>query len=81
MVQAVQFRGSLSGEVIQTNFTLPNIKANEVLIKVTHSGICASDIHQLHKPLVLGHEGECDFTRTYLYLCIVLLTNYLQVLA
>lgn len=58
MVEAIQFRGSLSGEIIQQTFTLPAIKANEVLVKVTHSGLCGSDVHQLTKPLVLGHEGK-----------------------
>ncbi|RYP79004.1 hypothetical protein DL769_003077 [Monosporascus sp. CRB-8-3] len=56
MVNAIQFRGSPSGEVVQTTFTLPAIKPDEVLIKVTHSGLCGSDIHQLRKQLVLGHE-------------------------
>lgn len=59
MVNAIQFRGSPSGEIVQTTFTLPDIKPDEVLIKVTHSGLCGSDIHQVQKPLVLGHEGKC----------------------
>lgn len=57
MVKSVQFRGSPSGEVIQTSFDLPDIKPDEVLVKVTHSGLCGSDIHMLQRPLVLGHEG------------------------
>lgn len=58
MVEAIQFRGSESGKVVQTTFVLPNIKPDEVLVKVTHSGLCGSDIHMLQKPLVLGHEGK-----------------------
>ncbi|PYI05405.1 NADP-dependent alcohol dehydrogenase [Aspergillus sclerotiicarbonarius CBS 121057] len=57
MVHAIQFRGSPSGEVIQTSFNLPDIQSDEVLVRVTHSGLCGSDIHKLQLPLVLGHEG------------------------
>ncbi|OKL57276.1 hypothetical protein UA08_07580 [Talaromyces atroroseus] len=57
MVEAIQFRGTPSGQIIQTRATLPDIKPDEALVKVTHSGLCGSDIHQLKKPLVLGHEG------------------------
>ncbi|KAJ9258807.1 hypothetical protein DTO212C5_8679 [Paecilomyces variotii] len=57
MVNAIQFRGSPEGKVVQTTFNLPAIQADEVLVRVTHSGLCGSDIHALNKPLVLGHEG------------------------
>ncbi|PWY87212.1 NADP-dependent alcohol dehydrogenase [Aspergillus sclerotioniger CBS 115572] len=57
MVQATQFRGSTSGKVIQTTAELPDIKADEVLVKVTDSGLCGSDLHFMKLPLVLGHEG------------------------
>ncbi|OJJ32708.1 hypothetical protein ASPWEDRAFT_116085 [Aspergillus wentii DTO 134E9] len=57
MVQAIQFRGSPSGEIIQETNTLPDVKPDEVLIQVTHSGLCGSDLHMLKLPLVLGHEG------------------------
>lgn len=45
---------------------LPNIKANEVLIKVLNCGVCGSDVHYyqhgrignfiVDKPIILGHE-------------------------
>ncbi|KAL3492313.1 NADP-dependent alcohol dehydrogenase [Aspergillus germanicus] len=57
MVTATQFRGSESGDVVQTTFTLPDIQPDEVLVRVTHSGLCGSDIHMIKLPLVLGHEG------------------------
>ncbi|KAL2824274.1 chaperonin 10-like protein [Aspergillus cavernicola] len=46
-----------SGDRVETSFTLPEVQADEVLVKVTHSGLCGSDIHMLKLPLVLGHEG------------------------
>jgi hypothetical protein len=57
MVTATQFRGSETGDVVQTTFALPEIQPDEVLVKVTHSGLCGSDIHMIKLPLVLGHEG------------------------
>ncbi|PYI00054.1 NADP-dependent alcohol dehydrogenase [Aspergillus ellipticus CBS 707.79] len=57
MVTATQFRGSTSGDVVETSFVLPEIQPDEVLVRVTHSGLCGSDIHMLKLPLVLGHEG------------------------
>lgn len=65
MVEAIQFRGTPSGEIIQQTFTLPAIKADEVLVKVTHSGLCGSDVHQVKKPLVLGHEGKPPLSPSY----------------
>ncbi|RAL04045.1 NAD(P)-dependent alcohol dehydrogenase [Aspergillus ibericus CBS 121593] len=57
MVQATQFRGSPSGHIVQTTAELPNIQPDEVLVKVTDSGLCGSDLHFLSVPMVLGHEG------------------------
>ncbi|KAF2453480.1 NADP-dependent alcohol dehydrogenase, partial [Lineolata rhizophorae] len=56
-------RGSSSGKVVQTTFELPPVKPDEVLVKVTHSGLCGSDIHMLSQPLVLGHEGKSTSMR------------------
>ncbi|GAD92015.1 succinate semialdehyde dehydrogenase, putative [Paecilomyces variotii No. 5] len=56
MVNAVQFRGSENGIVREVN-ALPPIKDEDVLIRVTHSGLCGSDILALKQPMVLGHEG------------------------
>lgn len=60
MPRAIQFRGSPSGDIVQTEYDLPPIKPNEVLIKITHSGLCGSDLFFLQQPLVLGHEGRFE---------------------
>ncbi|GKZ87982.1 hypothetical protein AnigIFM59636_006940 [Aspergillus niger] len=57
MVQAMQFRGSASGKVVRTTAELPDAGPDEVLVKVTDSGLCGSDLHFLRVLLVLGHEG------------------------
>lgn len=60
MIQAIQFRRSPSGEVVQTTAELPGVKPDEVLVKVTDSGLCGSDLLFLKVPLVLGHECRCS---------------------
>jgi threonine dehydrogenase-like Zn-dependent dehydrogenase len=43
---------------------IPELKPGEVLVKMTHAGVCGSDVHQwqgedprVPLPLILGHEG------------------------
>ncbi|KAL1847443.1 hypothetical protein Plec18167_005166 [Paecilomyces lecythidis] len=57
MVKVIEFYGSPDRKVMQKTSELPPIKADEVLVKVTHSGFCGSDLHMLGLPVVLGHEG------------------------
>ncbi|KIY64734.1 NADP-dependent alcohol dehydrogenase [Cylindrobasidium torrendii FP15055 ss-10] len=53
----VTFRGSASGEIVKGTFTRDALKGREVLIKITHSGLCGTDLHLIHADQVLGHEG------------------------
>ncbi|KAJ7180832.1 NADP-dependent alcohol dehydrogenase [Mycena filopes] len=50
------FKGSPDG-IVQATHHLDLPTGNEVLIKITHSGICGTDEHYRHSDLVLGHEG------------------------
>lgn len=57
MVQFTVFKGSKSGAIIKST-TTREIKANEALVRVTHSGLCGTDEHHRHDDgMVLGHEG------------------------
>ncbi|KAH9218878.1 putative NADP-dependent alcohol dehydrogenase C 2 [Leptodontidium sp. 2 PMI_412] len=56
MVEFTVFKGSKEGKIVQAT-TKKDIKADEVLIKVTHSGLCGTDEHFKHADMVLGHEG------------------------
>jgi hypothetical protein len=50
----------LSGDpngVIHAKSSLRNIGALEVLVRVTHSGLCGTDIHDRASGCGLGHEG------------------------
>ncbi|EEB99789.1 hypothetical protein MPER_00440, partial [Moniliophthora perniciosa FA553] len=54
--QGITFRGSPSGKIVQSSFTRDSFATDEVVIKVTHSGVCGSELHFLHNDMVLGHE-------------------------
>lgn len=51
------YRGSASGEIVESSFERNSLDATEVLIRITHSGLCGTDLHALHHDMVLGHEG------------------------
>ncbi|KAL0575563.1 hypothetical protein V5O48_006407 [Marasmius crinis-equi] len=51
------FRGSESGQVVTSTFTREKLELDEVVIEITHSGVCGTDLHGLNKDMVLGHEG------------------------
>ncbi|KIS66208.1 putative NADP-dependent alcohol dehydrogenase [Mycosarcoma maydis] len=51
------FKGSKSGKVVKAQGGERTINARDVVIDITHSGLCFTDIHYLKKDMVLGHEG------------------------
>ncbi len=51
------FRGSASGEIVESSFTREELSPNDVVVKITHSGLCGTDLHYLNIDMVLGHEG------------------------
>jgi len=59
------------GQIVFENVAIPNIKDNEVLIKVMRIGICGSDIHVYHGkhpytsyPVIQGHEFSGKVVKT-----------------
>jgi threonine dehydrogenase-like Zn-dependent dehydrogenase len=50
------FKGSENGDIVKST-TAREVRPDEVLIKVTHSGVCGTDEHHRHRDIVLGHEG------------------------
>lgn len=56
MVEFTVFKGSKSGSIVESK-TTKNIGPHDVLLKVTHSGLCFTDVHFKHSDTVLGHEG------------------------
>jgi Zn-dependent alcohol dehydrogenase len=57
MPEFTVFKGSQNGEIVEGSTQRPDPTENEVLIRITHSGICGTDEHYKHANIVLGHEG------------------------
>ncbi len=57
MVSFTVFKGSQNGKIIKST-TTREVGPDEVLVKVTHSGLCGTDEHLRHRDIVLGHEGS-----------------------
>lgn len=51
------FKGSKDGSLVKSSTTRPDPVEDQVLIKVTHSGLCGTDLHYQHADMCLGHEG------------------------
>jgi D-arabinose 1-dehydrogenase-like Zn-dependent alcohol dehydrogenase len=56
MVDFKVFRGSESGAIKETK-TSKALGRNDVLVKVSHSGLCGTDAHYKSADVGLGHEG------------------------
>ncbi|KAJ7646971.1 chaperonin 10-like protein [Roridomyces roridus] len=56
-VEFTVYKGSASDGIVQATTNHPLPKGNQVLVKITHSGICGTDEHYKHADMVLGHEG------------------------
>ncbi|KAF9243493.1 chaperonin 10-like protein [Melanogaster broomeanus] len=53
------YKGSKEGKIVKSELhrdTL-NLKPDEVLLKITHAGLCGTDQHYKTSDMVLGHEG------------------------
>ena len=56
MVSFTVFKGSENGQIKEST-TTREVGPDEVLLKVTHSGVCGTDEHYRRTDMVLGHEG------------------------
>ena len=50
------YKGSKDGKIIEAT-NKREIKTGQVLIKITHSGLCGTDVHYKSADMALGHEG------------------------
>lgn len=51
------YKGSEKGEVVESATKRPDLEPTQVLLKVTHSGLCGTDVHYKAVDMALGHEG------------------------
>ena len=56
MVEFTTFNGSKDGSIHETKIT-KSLGPNEVLVRITHSGLCGTDVHYRGVDMALGHEG------------------------
>ena len=56
MANIFSLRG-VDGAVRATPAEAPELKPREVLVKITHSGLCGTDAFFVQHGCVLGHEG------------------------
>lgn len=54
----VLFKGTSDGKIVKEEHEKKtDLQDDEVLIKITHSGVCGTDLHYKNANIVLGHEG------------------------
>lgn len=57
MPSFVVYKGSESGKVVKSTTEKPELKGDQVLLRVTASGLCGTDLHYQKASMGLGHEG------------------------
>lgn len=51
------YKGSDSGKIVKAQTSRPDLNNDDVLVRVTASGVCGTDEHYKHADMALGHEG------------------------
>lgn len=50
------YKGSSSGKIVESK-THKDMRPDEVLVRITHAGLCGTDLHYKTQDMVLSHEG------------------------
>ena len=50
------YKGSKSGGIVEGTVHRDALRGDEVLVRITHSGLCGTDEHYRHTDQCLGHE-------------------------
>ncbi|CAK5273586.1 unnamed protein product [Mycena citricolor] len=56
-VEFTVFKGSKNDRIVEATTSRPAPTGTQVLVRITHSGICGTDEHFKHTDMALGHEG------------------------
>ncbi|KAJ5166087.1 uncharacterized protein N7482_004868 [Penicillium canariense] len=56
-IEFTVFKGSQDGSIRQEKSQRGDLERDDVLIRITHSGVCFTDVHYRHADMALGHEG------------------------
>jgi D-arabinose 1-dehydrogenase-like Zn-dependent alcohol dehydrogenase len=57
MVSFTVYKGAKDGKVYKSQTEKGDLKGDQVLLKVTASGLCGTDLHFRKADMGLGHEG------------------------
>ena len=57
MVSFTVYKGSKDGSIVKSSTSKSDLKGDQVLLRVTASGLCGTDEHYRTQDMVLGHEG------------------------
>ena len=52
------YKGSKDGSIVKSTTHQDGLQGDQVLLKITHSGLCGTDEHYRSVDQVLGHEGS-----------------------
>ena len=56
-IEYTVFKGSKDGTIQQGVTRRNELRNDDVLVRVTHSGVCGTDLHYMGADMALGHEG------------------------
>lgn len=56
-IEFTVFKGSKDGTIQQEVTRRDDLKRDDVLVRITHSGVCFTDVHYKNADMGLGHEG------------------------
>jgi threonine dehydrogenase-like Zn-dependent dehydrogenase len=51
------YKGSPERHIVQSRTHREKLCGDELLLRITHSGLCGTDEHFLDRDMCLGHEG------------------------
>ncbi|GJC77253.1 putative formaldehyde dehydrogenase AdhA [Colletotrichum liriopes] len=57
MYSMTVYKGSSDGSIKKDVIKKPELTGDQVLVKITASGLCGTDVHYRAQDMVLGHEG------------------------
>ncbi|CAG7921589.1 unnamed protein product [Penicillium olsonii] len=56
-IEFTVFKGSKEGTIKEAKTQRDDLQRDDVLVRVTHSGVCGTDLHYQGADMALGHEG------------------------
>jgi len=55
-IEFTVFKGSENGKIVESK-SRRELGKSEAVVRITHSGVCGTDLHVQHQDIALGHEG------------------------